>query len=586
MFSHRFLINTLSLSAGIFASLMLANPVSALPDFETLSPYQGPDILHDAVDLQYEYPGVCALKAAGTLECIRIYPNDRENSISRWNYIHDADSLNQTLGNQIAAFSVGNRDLCAIARDGRLACLNSQPPAGSFKALTNITDYGWACAIATDDRVSCWNDNFFGTRDIAIPSEATFLKQVDVFYGRFCGVNMTDDVVCWGEPIIAPPALSSIPGLDEQFGATDPATIGKARMITMSDGAACVVRLNGEVDCFGVGEFVPAYNSLLEGRRFESINISGFFTTIWRTHMAICGVTLAGNPECLRVNSIVNPTGLVSALPDGLNPRLVTGSDVGCLIDESNQLICYSADYLPSGVDLQSLNYPFPQPPGNLQRDDYSANATELFWDRPQGREPVTAYEIYRDDTLLATIENFSYFDAYPQTISATYTVRSIRGLHAGPPGILTPEGSQDSGTGTNQVSVDGNTISWPDDGWYQVQSATDYSSLCEGGSSCSVPEGSYIVINLTNGQRYEGISVGSENPTGSGTTGSCSTSSNITVCGNVISWSEPGWYQVQDASSYETICEGTDDCETAPGIYHVINHTTGERFEEVSVER
>jgi hypothetical protein len=55
---------------------------------------------------------------------------------------------------------------------------------------------------------------------------------------------------------------------------------------------------------------------------------------------------------------------------------------------------------------------------------------------------------------------------------------------------------------------VSGNTISWPDDGWYQVQSATDYHSVCEGGTSCEVADGLYIVINHHSGERFENIAV------------------------------------------------------------------------------
>jgi hypothetical protein len=58
------------------------------------------------------------------------------------------------------------------------------------------------------------------------------------------------------------------------------------------------------------------------------------------------------------------------------------------------------------------------------------------------------------------------------------------------------------------EPSVSGNVISWPDDGWYQVQSADDYTSLCEGGRSCTVSDGTYIVINHTTGQRHEGVQV------------------------------------------------------------------------------
>ena len=59
-------------------------------------------------------------------------------------------------------------------------------------------------------------------------------------------------------------------------------------------------------------------------------------------------------------------------------------------------------------------------------------------------------------------------------------------------------------------MTVEGLRISWPDDGWYQVQNATTFNSLCEGGSFCDVEAGEYNVINLTSGQRYENIVVGS----------------------------------------------------------------------------
>ena len=32
--------------------------------------------------------------------------------------------------------------------------------------------------------------------------------------------------------------------------------------------------------------------------------------------------------------------------------------------------------------------------------------------------------------------------------------------------------------------SVNGNVVSWPDDGWYELQSADTYQTLCEGGTS------------------------------------------------------------------------------------------------------
>ena len=56
--------------------------------------------------------------------------------------------------------------------------------------------------------------------------------------------------------------------------------------------------------------------------------------------------------------------------------------------------------------------------------------------------------------------------------------------------------------------TVSGNTISWTDDGWHQVQDQTTYESLCQGGQQCWVPEGVYIVINHSTGERFENIPV------------------------------------------------------------------------------
>lgn len=58
------------------------------------------------------------------------------------------------------------------------------------------------------------------------------------------------------------------------------------------------------------------------------------------------------------------------------------------------------------------------------------------------------------------------------------------------------------------ELVVEVNTIQWPDDGWYQVQDRNTYESLCEGGRSCAVREGRYIVINHTTGLRYEDVLV------------------------------------------------------------------------------
>ncbi|WP_157735883.1 hypothetical protein [Granulosicoccus antarcticus] len=130
----------------------------------------------------------------------------------------------------------------------------------------------------------------------------------------------------------------------------------------------------------------------------------------------------------------------------------------------------------------------------------------------------------------------------------------------------------------SSSLTVNDNTISWSMAGWHQVLDATTYSHVCGGGSSCTVPEeGRYIVINHDADLRAELY-------VGSGTDAS-NYPDGVTVSGNVISLPDDGWYQVQSSTSYESICEGTITCQAdQPGRYTIINHTSGERFEDIAV--
>ncbi|MFK7891250.1 MAG: hypothetical protein AB8B63_10585 [Granulosicoccus sp.] len=122
--------------------------------------------------------------------------------------------------------------------------------------------------------------------------------------------------------------------------------------------------------------------------------------------------------------------------------------------------------------------------------------------------------------------------------------------------------------------TVNGSIISWPDDGWYQVQDAETFESLCQGGRSCDVPAGRYIVINHTTGVRFGDVVV---NGVQSGIA--------PVIDGNTISWADDGWYQVQNADTYESLCEGGRTCEVPAGIYNVINLSTGQRFERLEID-
>ena len=123
-------------------------------------------------------------------------------------------------------------------------------------------------------------------------------------------------------------------------------------------------------------------------------------------------------------------------------------------------------------------------------------------------------------------------------------------------------------------VVVEGNIISGPNDGWYQVQNTADYTAICSGTSSCEVSPGEYVVINHTTEERFEGIVVEALSTDNNNSTQSPQ------VEGQVISWTDTGWHQVQNRADYSNICEGGTSCTVTAGEYVVINHRTGVRTE------
>ena len=135
---------------------------------------------------------------------------------------------------------------------------------------------------------------------------------------------------------------------------------------------------------------------------------------------------------------------------------------------------------------------------------------------------------------------------------------------------------------------VDGPAIRWSDDGWFQVQSATDYETVCEGGSSCWVDDGFYNVINLSTGERWENLRARYNASAANGGTGSSVTTdyaNGVSESGGIISWTRSGWHQVQSKSDFSTLCEGGSSCAVPAGTYVVVNHDSGYRVDNIIVD-
>ena len=126
---------------------------------------------------------------------------------------------------------------------------------------------------------------------------------------------------------------------------------------------------------------------------------------------------------------------------------------------------------------------------------------------------------------------------------------------------------------------------------------------------SCSVTPGLYSVIEHVSGERWDNLSVLStdflvetqvvsaeefgvvdvvsagtnQNPVNeslfsalnSFTAGDLQYDSNE----QVLTWEQPGWYQVQRSQNLESVCESAESCTLEPGVYQVSNLTTGQRW-------
>jgi len=142
---------------------------------------------------------------------------------------------------------------------------------------------------------------------------------------------------------------------------------------------------------------------------------------------------------------------------------------------------------------------------------------------------------------------------------------------------MLSSEGSTVDPEPVSQPMASAGRIDWSGSGYWQVQTINPYVTVCAGTMirSCSVPPGKYNVINHTTGERFENVEVSA-----------VALSQSPVVVGNTISWQGAGYWQVQTINPYESVCEGETirTCDVAPGVYNVINHTTGRRYENLMV--
>lgn len=525
----------------------------------------------DFVDLAVGNRIICGLERDGTVECTA-----PATSIDRATPPADLPAL--------VDIEAGNSDVCGIDRTGVVHCWGLTL-AGRYEAPADMIGYEslsvgtnhW-CGVTTTRNIHCAGNNSFG--ESSPPEPFTAYNQVLARWQSTCGRRADNSVHCWGD---AGPNRNSMTPF-----------AGPLVYMMPQENTSCGIDTADRIVC---------NNATIPG-------LEGRFRRMVADFPSICGVRYDGTLAC-----VLDPSRDISAfrdvvvqgarlddVPAGGNYQSIDGryTNLTCALSYNGDIDCWGSDVedirIPGTVGVLEV-------PGNVQIQTYGRNTIELIWDA-EVREfyeapTIRAYEVWRDGVLLATTEGRSYFDdSLSPGVDYNYQVRAL-GFDDSSFSSLTamvhvntaPELSADSGEvlDTSAPPVVGNTIQFNSSGWFQVLESDTFVEVCQGGSTCRVSVGSYLIINHTTGQRWENVVVGAGDSDSSpgmpeDVQGPVTSVSAVTVVGSTIQWPNDGWYQVQSSTDYSTVCEGVRSCTVPAGTYTVINHSSGTRWDSIVV--
>lgn len=406
---------------AFLATVLISSGVHANDFGETLQPLPGPRIIEEIVDLEHNIQSTCVLKENGQAFCWNNTLSGTDNMTVAPNEA-GYKTLNTALNNDIEEISLSNMQLCGIGKTSGVACVyfgDAQPdvnprldnppePDAAYIAMTSISQSDSSiCAIQNDNRTVCW-----GSHDgiNQIPPEAQYLKQVDTFADLACGIDLTDNVACWG-------AGTSSQQLDD----INPASFGKAKQISLGESSVCIIDSNEKLICLGeMSEYTDAFSY----RSFSSIDIQA------RAHNKplLCYQYINGSRGCRYTSLYMGSIGNGSAIPNFGELKLISWAEKSCVITTENKMICVPSFYTP-------INQ-FPTAPENLQIFRNATQYIEIIWDKASelntDDDYATGYEIYRNDVLLGTTGLVSKYFVENISGAVNIEVRPVRGAIAG----------------------------------------------------------------------------------------------------------------------------------------------------------
>ncbi len=345
---------------------------------------------------------VCALDTAGTANCTT------QPFAIRFDTPEDLPAF--------SAIAAGHQHTCGITLAGEAVCWGDNvfneldvpdidAPLMDITAGTNHT-----CAVDINNRGWCWGLDTNEQTQVpgnGLGQDGTGFVRIETSANASCGIQPAGNITCWSTDT----SVTDTSSLTGRFvdlainqgsagtmgcGLRDTGTIqcwtanhqlppadGPYTDLVVSPAAICGLNENQLLDCSARSSGSSIIGDLETGTQFNAIESGELFFSGDLAN--VCGVTVAGEIECLAVLQLPEPPGS----PDA-----------------------------PSGAESIELD---------LVARVYSRSTVELFW-TDIGGFPNTQVEIYRDNELLAVTDALRSWldDSVPAASSVTYSVRAI----------------------------------------------------------------------------------------------------------------------------------------------------------------
>jgi len=223
----------------------------------------------DAIDVAVRVASTCVVHKAGHMSCFgRLARAATDPSMKRLLERRD-----------LANVSIGDDELCAVLRDGRVDCLGEietlhdpdHAVAGLHDVRQVVIGDDHVCALRTDGNVLCWGANDMqqltgptsggGSSSPRLVLGANQIVQLSAGSAHTCARRQDGSLVCWGEvdggvlgfrsPYAVKDGFSTTTHMPESTSATAVPDLNDAVDIATGWNSSCAIRRAGDVVCWG-----------------------------------------------------------------------------------------------------------------------------------------------------------------------------------------------------------------------------------------------------------------------------------------------------------------------------------------------